>query len=61
MKLTQEHIQELYKFTRAHFVYHFDLQTGRAAKTATLYIDTTGEFIFKDNADCCIKSLKELL
>lgn len=27
MKLTPEHIQELYKFTRAHFVYHFDLQT----------------------------------
>jgi len=27
MKLTQEHIEELYKFTRAHFVYHFDLQT----------------------------------
>jgi hypothetical protein len=27
MKLTEEQIQELYKFTRAHFVYHFDLQT----------------------------------
>lgn len=27
MKLTETQIQELYKFTRAHFVYHFDLQT----------------------------------
>ncbi len=27
MKLTQNHIQELYKFTRAHFVEHYDLQT----------------------------------
>ena len=26
-KLTEDQIQELYKFTRAHFVYHFDLQT----------------------------------
>tara|TARA_R110002050_G_scaffold15706_4_gene48126 strand:- start:19161 stop:19850 length:690 start_codon:yes stop_codon:yes gene_type:complete len=27
MKLTQVQILELYKFTRAHFVYHYDLQT----------------------------------
>lgn len=27
MKLTETQIQELYKFTRAHFVYHYDLQT----------------------------------
>jgi hypothetical protein len=27
MKLSQDHIQELYKFTRAHYVEHFDLQT----------------------------------
>ncbi|WP_405268165.1 hypothetical protein [Cellulophaga sp. Ld12] len=26
-KLTEEQIQELYSFTRDHFVYHFDLQT----------------------------------
>ena len=26
-KLTEDQIQELYKFTRAHFVYHYDLQT----------------------------------
>lgn len=27
MKLTETHIQELYKFTRQHFVYHYDVQT----------------------------------
>ncbi|WP_047246831.1 hypothetical protein [Maribacter thermophilus] len=27
MKLTQDHIQKLYKFTRAHHVEHYDLQT----------------------------------
>ena len=27
MKLTNSHIQELYKFTRKHFVEHYDVQT----------------------------------
>ncbi|MFS4455294.1 hypothetical protein [Maribacter sp. 2304DJ31-5] len=27
MKLTQDHIEQLYKFTRAHYVEHYDLQT----------------------------------
>lgn len=27
MKLYQDHIQELYKFTKAHYVEHYDLQT----------------------------------
>ena len=27
MKLTESHIQRLYKFTREHFVYHYDVQT----------------------------------
>ncbi|MDC1464178.1 hypothetical protein N8387_00675 [Polaribacter sp.] len=27
MKLTETHIQELYKFTRKHFVEHYDVQT----------------------------------
>jgi len=27
MKLTQTHIEELYKFTRKHYVYHYDVQT----------------------------------
>ncbi|APZ45754.1 hypothetical protein BW723_05345 [Polaribacter reichenbachii] len=27
MKLTKSHIEELYKFTRKHYVYHYDVQT----------------------------------
>ena len=27
MKLTQDHVQQLYEFTRAHYVEHYDLQT----------------------------------
>ena len=27
MKLTKNHTEELYKFTRKHFVYHYDVQT----------------------------------
>ena len=27
MKLTKTHIEELYKFTRKHYVYHYDVQT----------------------------------
>ncbi|GGG92915.1 hypothetical protein GCM10011416_07430 [Polaribacter pacificus] len=27
MTLTEEHIDQLYKFTRKHFVYHYDVQT----------------------------------
>ena len=27
MKLNKSHIQELYKFTRKHYVYHYDVQT----------------------------------
>lgn len=27
MKLTPEQIQELYKFTRQHYVEHYDVQT----------------------------------
>ena len=27
MKLTEEHIKNLYKFTRQHYVYHYDVQT----------------------------------
>jgi hypothetical protein len=27
MKLTKNHIQELYTFTRKHFVYHYDVQS----------------------------------
>ena len=27
MKITENHIKQLYKFTREHFVYHYDVQT----------------------------------
>jgi hypothetical protein len=27
MKLTETHIQELYKFTRKHYVYFYDVQS----------------------------------
>ena len=27
MKLTENQIEALYKFTRQHFVYHYDVQT----------------------------------
>ena len=38
----------------------FDLDTGRAAGSATIYVDPTGEFEHKDKADFCIRSLNEL-
>ena len=27
MKISENHIEQLYKFTREHFVYHYDVQT----------------------------------
>ncbi|WP_320240732.1 hypothetical protein [Tenacibaculum sp. 1B UA] len=27
MKLTDQHIEQLYKFTRQHYVEHYDVQT----------------------------------
>lgn len=41
------------------FVY--DLQAGRAAGTATLYIDPSAAFPAREQADWCIRSLRELL
>ena len=38
-----------------------DLQTGKAAGTQTLYVDPSGDFIFKKDADMCIHQLTELL
>lgn len=38
-----------------------DLLTGRAADTKTLYVDPSGEFIFKQEADICIHQLTDLL
>jgi HAD superfamily hydrolase (TIGR01549 family) len=39
----------------------YDLQAGRAAGTATLYIDPSAEFPDREHADYCILSLAELL
>lgn len=41
------------------FVY--DLQAGRAAGTATVYIDPSAAFPAHEHADCCVRSLAELL
>lgn len=41
------------------FVY--DLQAGRAAGTATLYIDPSAECPAREHADCWVRSLVELL
>lgn len=38
----------------------FDIDTGRAAGSATIYVDPTGKFEHRDKADCCIRSLDEL-
>ncbi len=37
-----------------------DLLTGNAAGTKTLYVDPSGEFIFKKDADVCIHELTDL-
>jgi len=41
--------------------YHYDLHAGKNAGTATIYIDPSGEFLFKDDADVCIKQLTSLV
>lgn len=38
----------------------FDLDTGRAAGTAVVYVDPTGEFPYREQAEFCISSLEEL-
>lgn len=38
----------------------FDLDTGRAAGTAVVYVDHSGEFPYRAQADLCIQSLDEL-
>lgn len=38
-----------------------DLLTGKAAGTKTLYVDPSGEFVFKKDADTCIHQLTDLL
>lgn len=41
--------------------YLYDLQAGRAAGTATVYVDTTGRFPFAEHADLAVEGLEELL
>lgn len=41
--------------------YRFDLLAGRAAGTATVYVDTTGEFPFVEHADVSVRSLADLV
>jgi HAD superfamily hydrolase (TIGR01509 family) len=38
-----------------------DLHSGNAAGTATIYVDPSGEFPFKADADVCIEQLTELI
>jgi HAD superfamily hydrolase (TIGR01509 family) len=41
--------------------YRYDLLAGRAAGTATVYVDTSGEFPFAEHADVSVQSLEELV
>ncbi len=43
MKLTNQHIQNLYKFTRQHYVYHYDVQTELVDHLANDIEETWGE------------------
>ena len=40
--------------------YRYDLLAGRAAGTATVYVDTSGAFPFAEHADVSVQSLEEL-
>jgi HAD superfamily hydrolase (TIGR01509 family) len=40
--------------------FRFDLVAGRAAGAATVYIDPSGDFPYRDDADVSIRSLEEL-
>jgi HAD superfamily hydrolase (TIGR01509 family) len=41
--------------------YVFDLEAGRRAGSATIYLDPTGEFPWQDHADLPIKALSEIM
>jgi HAD superfamily hydrolase (TIGR01509 family) len=41
--------------------YRYDLLAGRAAGTATVYVDASGAFPFAEHADLSVRSLVELL
>ncbi|MEM7292745.1 MAG: HAD family hydrolase [Pseudomonadota bacterium] len=40
--------------------YLYDLQAGRRAGTGTIYLDTSGQFTFRDHADFCVASLSDI-
>ena len=40
--------------------YVFDLEAGRRAGSATVYLDPTGEFLWQDLADLPIMTLTEI-
>ncbi len=40
--------------------YRYDLLAGRAAGTATVYVDASGDFPFAEHADVSVHSLEEL-
>jgi phosphoglycolate phosphatase-like HAD superfamily hydrolase len=40
--------------------YLFDLEAGRRAGSATIYLDPTGEFLWQDCADLPITTLAEI-
>lgn len=41
--------------------YLFDLEAGNRAGLQTIYVDPTGEFIFREKASHCVKQLDEVL
>ena len=41
--------------------YIFDLEAGNKAGLQTIYVDPTGEFVFRDHASHCVKQLDEVL
>jgi HAD superfamily hydrolase (TIGR01509 family) len=41
--------------------YLFDLQAGRAAGTATILVDASGEFRYREHADLSVRRLDEIL
>lgn len=41
--------------------YLFDLIAGREAGTATVYLDPTGRFVYRERADVCVTDLEALV
>ncbi len=41
--------------------YIYDLQVGKAANTETIYIDPSGEFIYREQATYCVQQMGHIL